>query len=197
MQQSSFLEDPLTPVEKPEFTFVYHYTSAKHPHNHQIHRSMTGRWELQEAYRQYKRSYGDAALDHLKRMYGKTIPAGNLHLIMGTMAAHPRAFIIIGLLRSTLDPDELARQGLVPRGQRVLLDTELADLYGVTTKRFNEQVRRNRERFPADFMFQLIAEEAEALRSQIAVRESLRSSPCRCRTDDTPPACSPSPRRPR
>jgi hypothetical protein len=40
------------------------------------------------------------------------------------------------------------------RGQRVLLDTELADFYGVTTKRFNEQVRRNRERFPADFIFQ-------------------------------------------
>ncbi len=106
MQQSSFLEDPLTPLEKPEFAFVYRYTSAQHPHNHQIHD-----WEVQEAYRQYKRSYGDAALDHLKRMYGETIPAGNLHFIMGTMAAHPRTFIIIGLLRSSLDPDELARQG--------------------------------------------------------------------------------------
>jgi ORF6N domain len=50
----------------------------------------------------------------------------------------------------------------------VLLDAELATLYGVTTKRFNEQVRRNRERFPADFMFQLSALEAETLRSQIA-----------------------------
>jgi len=106
MQQSSFLEDPLTPLEKPEFAFVYRYTSAQHPHNHQIHD-----WEVQEAFRQYKRSYGDAALDHLKRMYGQTIPAGNLHLIMGTMAAHPRTFIIIGLLRSTLDPEELAKQG--------------------------------------------------------------------------------------
>jgi hypothetical protein len=63
--------------------------------------------------------------------------------------------------------EHIARSILVLRGQRVLLDTELADLYGVTTKRFNEQVRRNRERFPADFMFQLTAEEAEALRSQI------------------------------
>jgi phage regulator Rha-like protein len=53
-------------------------------------------------------------------------------------------------------------------GHRVLLDTELAALYGVSTKRFNEQVRRNRERFPADFMFQLTDEELVALRSQIA-----------------------------
>src|SRR5271154_6205805 len=41
------------------------------------------------------------------------------------------------------------------RGQKVLLDKDLAELYGVTTKRLNEQVRRNRERFPADFLFQL------------------------------------------
>lgn len=54
------------------------------------------------------------------------------------------------------------------RGQRVLLDGELAALYGVTTKRFNEQVRRNLGRFPADFMFQLTAEEITGLRSQIA-----------------------------
>ena len=63
--------------------------------------------------------------------------------------------------------EHIARSILVLRGQRVLLDTELAELYGITTKRFNEQVRRNRERFPADFTFQLTAEEAEALRSQI------------------------------
>ena len=43
-------------------------------------------------------------------MYGETIPARNLHLIIGTMLAHPRTFIIIGLLRSGLDPAELARQ---------------------------------------------------------------------------------------
>ena len=64
--------------------------------------------------------------------------------------------------------EHITRAILVLRSYRVLLDTELAALYGVTTKRFNEQVRRNRERFPADFMFQLSAQEAEALRSQIA-----------------------------
>lgn len=54
------------------------------------------------------------------------------------------------------------------RGQRVLLDADLAILYGVTPKRLNEQVRRNKKRFPADFMFQLTAAESDALRSQFA-----------------------------
>jgi len=54
------------------------------------------------------------------------------------------------------------------RGQKVLLDSDIAALYGVPTKRLNEQVRRNRERFPADFMFQLSKEELEEWRSQIA-----------------------------
>jgi hypothetical protein len=64
--------------------------------------------------------------------------------------------------------EHITQSILVLRGHRVLLDTELAALYGVSTKRFNEQVRRNRERFPADFMFQLTDEELAALRSQIA-----------------------------
>ena len=46
----------------------------------------------------------------------------------------------------------------VLRGQKVLLDSDLAALYGVETKRFNEQVKRNAERFPQDFMFELTAE---------------------------------------
>jgi hypothetical protein len=54
------------------------------------------------------------------------------------------------------------------RDQKVLLDSDLAVLYGVTTKRLNEQVRRNRKRFPEDFMFRLSGDEAQALRSQIA-----------------------------
>jgi len=54
------------------------------------------------------------------------------------------------------------------RGQRVLLDAELAALYGVTTARLNQQVRRNRARFPPDFLFQLTAEEFAALMLQNA-----------------------------
>jgi hypothetical protein len=57
---------------------------------------------------------------------------------------------------------------LVLRQHKVLLDTDLATLYGVSVKRLNEQVKRNRERFPSDFMFQLTAQEYEALRSQFA-----------------------------
>jgi hypothetical protein len=49
-----------------------------------------------------------------------------------------------------------------------MLDKDLAQLYGVTTKRLNEQVQRNIDRFPPDFMFQLNDEETEVLRSQIA-----------------------------
>ena len=53
------------------------------------------------------------------------------------------------------------------RGRRVLLDADLAAFHAVTTKRFNEQVKRNQTRFPADFMFQLNDAESSALRSQI------------------------------
>ena len=56
----------------------------------------------------------------------------------------------------------------------MLQDSELAALYGVSTKRFNEQVRRNRKRFPADFMFQLTAEETSSLRSQFATLKTGR-----------------------
>ena len=65
------------------------------------------------------------------------------------------------------------------RGQQVLLDSDLAILYGVETKRLNEQVKRNIERFPDDFMFQLTKVELINLKSQIATssatNDSLRS----------------------
>jgi ORF6N domain len=58
------------------------------------------------------------------------------------------------------------RSILLIRGHRVLLDQTLAELYGVPVKVLNQAVRRNAERFPEDFMFQLTAEESELLRSQ-------------------------------
>lgn len=54
------------------------------------------------------------------------------------------------------------------RGHKVMLDSDLAELYGVPAKRLNEQVRRNPKRFPPDFMFQLTKEETESLRSHFA-----------------------------
>jgi hypothetical protein len=63
---------------------------------------------------------------------------------------------------------------LIFRQHRVILDTDLAQLYGVPVKRLNEQVKRNRERFPADFMFRLNAREYEILRSQPATSKETR-----------------------
>jgi ORF6N domain-containing protein len=63
---------------------------------------------------------------------------------------------------------------LIVRRQRVILDSDLAALYGVTVKRLNQQVNRNQERFPADFMFQLTSTEDKALRLQIATSKKGR-----------------------
>ena len=62
--------------------------------------------------------------------------------------------------------DDLIRE---IRGQKVILDSDLARVYGVPTFRFNEAVKRNRNRFPSDFVFQLTVEEHRALTSQIAI----------------------------
>jgi phage regulator Rha-like protein len=60
------------------------------------------------------------------------------------------------------------------RHQRVILDADIAELYGVPVKVLNQQIKRNRERFPRDFVFQLTAKEHEALRSQIATSNKSR-----------------------
>ena len=70
--------------------------------------------------------------------------------------------------------NQVERSILLIRGHRVMLDADLASLYGVLPKRVNEQVRRNRKRFPSDFMFQLTLEEVERLRSQIATLKTGR-----------------------
>lgn len=61
---------------------------------------------------------------------------------------------------------------LTIRGQKVILDRDMAAIYGVPTFRFNEAVKRNRERFPADFAFQLTAREFTCLISQHAISSS-------------------------
>jgi hypothetical protein len=66
-------------------------------------------------------------------------------------------------------PDEIVMNKIYfIRGQKVMLDNDLAELYEVETRRLNEQVKRNIDRFPEDFMFQLTREEYENLKSQIA-----------------------------
>lgn len=106
-EQASLLEDPLKPLARPKYSFAYHYTCDGHPHKHQIHD-----WEVQAAFIKYCRLYQteDKALEMLQQEYGQNIPQQNLHFIMGTMASHPRTFIVIGLLRSTLDPIEVLKQ---------------------------------------------------------------------------------------
>ena len=63
-------------------------------------------------------------------------------------------------------PGDIASRIRGVHGQRALLDSDLAAIYGVTTKAFNQAVRRNLDRFPADFLLQLSEEEAHSLRSQ-------------------------------
>ena len=70
--------------------------------------------------------------------------------------------------RANLSPDKIQRCILTMRGVQVILDRDLAELYGVPVKRLNEQVRRNMDRFPDGFMFQLSASEFADLKSQIA-----------------------------
>lgn len=76
-------------------------------------------------------------------------------------------------------PSERIEQSIyLIRGHKVMLDFDLAELYGVTTKRLNEQVKRNRKRFPADFMFRLKHAETEALnRSQFATGRQKHRDP--------------------
>jgi len=64
---------------------------------------------------------------------------------------------------------QIEQRILLIRGQRIMLDADLASLYGTTTKRLNEQVKRNLRRFPEDFMFQLTTKEWADLTSQIAM----------------------------
>ena len=68
----------------------------------------------------------------------------------------------------TVDSGKIQNLVYTIRGQQVMLDSDLADLYGYEVKRLNEQVRRNINRFPSDFMFQLTQDEAENLKSQNA-----------------------------
>ena len=74
--------------------------------------------------------------------------------------------------KRAIKPAEIEKAIHVIRGQRVMLDSDLAKLYGVTTGRLNEQLSRNKDRFPEDFAFQLTQQEFTALISQIAISKT-------------------------
>lgn len=104
-EQVSMFEQPLAKLPAPEYAFGYRFTSDGHAHRHYLHD-----WEVQAAYIAYTKRYGDKALDMLRQEYGERIPTRNPHFIMGTMKAHPQTFIIIGVLRSGVAPEDLDRQ---------------------------------------------------------------------------------------
>lgn len=103
--QVSLLE--ATPLAKlvVDYEFSYRFTCGGYPHEMKIHD-----WEVQSAWHHFKIKYGDGAMDALLEQYQNRIPERNLHFVMGTMKAHPRQFIIIGLLRSAVAPGEVEKQ---------------------------------------------------------------------------------------
>lgn len=78
---------------------------------------------------------------------------------------------------SVTSPVNIAQRIFTIRGQRVMLDADLAELFGVPTRRLNEQIKRNRERFPDDFMFQLTREEKEDVVANCDHLSRLKFSP--------------------
>ena len=89
--------------------------------------------------------------------------------------------IMIGLVggkmeetKELITTDDIRSKVYIIRGQQVMLDKDLAEIYGYDVKRLNEQVKRNINRFPEDFMFQLKASEiTDSLKSQIATLKNL------------------------
>jgi len=79
--------------------------------------------------------------------------------------------------KSIIPVEAIERRILLIRRQKVMLDSDLAQLYGVSTKRLNEQVKRNRKRFPSDFMFQLSEQEKSEVVANCDHLKNLKFSP--------------------
>src|SRR5438477_8845106 len=87
----------------------------------------------------------------------------------------------MGTQKSLVSIERIERRIVWIRDEKVMLDVDLAKLYGVSTGRLNEAVKRNQERFPRDFMFQLTTDEVRNLKSQTAISSwggRRRSRPC-------------------
>ena len=103
--QVSLLDaNPLTKLVV-DYEFSYRFTCGGHPHEMKIHD-----WEVQSAWHHFKIRYRDDAMKMLVNQYQERVPEQNLHFVMGTMKAHPRQFIVIGLLRSSIQPSDVAKQ---------------------------------------------------------------------------------------
>ena len=76
--------------------------------------------------------------------------------------------------KSLIPMDRIERAILLIRGEKVMLDSDLAEIYGVETKALNRAVKRNQSRFPSDFMFQLTSKEAKSLRCQFGTSNAGR-----------------------
>jgi len=76
--------------------------------------------------------------------------------------------VMSNINKNVVPMEQIAGKILLTRGQKVILDKDLAELYSVETRRLNEQVRRNKDRFPTDFMIQLSKEEFDNLKSHFA-----------------------------
>ena len=83
-------------------------------------------------------------------------------------------YSVMAATKTLIPAERIERAILLIRGHKVMLDSNLAMLYGVTTSRLNEQVKRNRKRFPSDFMIQLTSDEISSLRSHFATSNTGR-----------------------
>ena len=104
-RQAMLFEESLNPLHK-DFTFFYAFNTGG-----KMRRCQILDWEIQATYYNYRRQYGDEALPRMREMWQERFVRQNLHLVMGTMLAHPRTFSIIGVLRTVEDIGGFEAQG--------------------------------------------------------------------------------------
>jgi hypothetical protein len=112
------------------------------------------------------------AVDAKRRGALKRAPSGRATEPKRSPSKKGIAIIMSAKSKDLIPEKRILKIIMLIRGEKVILDSDLANLYGVETRRLNEQVRRNIEKFPDDFMFQLTKEEFENLKSQIATSSS-------------------------
>src|SRR5439155_10979446 len=110
--------------------------------------------------------------DHRAPRTVLVISPANRIVSAGVRVRSPTVTMDIQKMPAVLSTERIERSILLIRGHRVMLDADLAELYGVETRALIQAVKRILSHFPADFMFQLTKEEFESLRSQIVISNS-------------------------